>query len=504
MGAVVNEEAFCLKWNDYHTSLTSTFTELRAESDLLDATIFCEGQLVRAHKLVLSASSTIFRQLFRNNAQSLLQNSQTIEPVLLLWDVKAEDLKLLLDFMYQGQVNVAHENLNSFLALAERLQVRGLTSNIASNNPLRTSANPSLNNSKRPISNSESHRNENASPSPNPPMMVKRARPSEEDLVNEAQSVTTNPSAISIKQEELKVDNSEQQQTSAIYNATCSQFNTQFNQFYENNGHHTVAAASNQDGAVAGMQRQTAETDNAIPATSIIQGFGNSTGITPNAGIISATGEDFQINHQNLVDHKGKLYSPEGVVVINTGGHLSTASASSALVGSGTSTPTGLIIPHTAVIGNSALQSQQPPGAISVSTTGNNTGGSNSPSPTSGGQRGSNSGSVASSSSSNSSQNNGGVCIHCHKTFRQLRSHIQDVHCPTPTPCPLCGKMFSSKHKMFGHKYRSCPNRTRNLVRHLQDLDPPGASVNQGGQPQAASEDNNATSQQQQTHPSHF
>ena len=44
MGAVVNEEAFCLKWNDFHTSLTSTFTELRAESDLLDATIFCEGR----------------------------------------------------------------------------------------------------------------------------------------------------------------------------------------------------------------------------------------------------------------------------------------------------------------------------------------------------------------------------------------------------------------------------------------------------------------------------
>jgi hypothetical protein len=42
-------------------------------------------------------------------------------------------------------------------------------------------------NSKRPISNSESHRNDDASPSP--PMMVKRARPSEEDLVNESQSV---------------------------------------------------------------------------------------------------------------------------------------------------------------------------------------------------------------------------------------------------------------------------------------------------------------------------
>ena len=69
-------------------------------------------------------------------------------------------------------------------------------------------------------------------------------------------------------------------------------------------------------------------------------------------------------------------------------------------------------------------------------------------------------------------QNNSGVCHICNKSFRQLRSHIQDVHNPTATPCPLCGKVFQSKHKMFGHKYRSCPNRTRNLVRHLEDIDP--------------------------------
>ena len=49
-------------------------------------------------------------------------------PVVLLWDVKADDLKLLMNFMYEGQVNVAQEHLTNFLALAERLQVRGLTS----------------------------------------------------------------------------------------------------------------------------------------------------------------------------------------------------------------------------------------------------------------------------------------------------------------------------------------------------------------------------------------
>ena len=49
-------------------------------------------------------------------------------PVILLWDVKADDLKLLFNFMYEGQVNVAQERLSTFLTLAERLQVRGLTS----------------------------------------------------------------------------------------------------------------------------------------------------------------------------------------------------------------------------------------------------------------------------------------------------------------------------------------------------------------------------------------
>merc|ERR1719460_1039465 len=44
-----------------------------------------------------------------------------------MWDASARDMALLLDFMYNGVVNVKQENLNSFLSLAERLSVRGLT-----------------------------------------------------------------------------------------------------------------------------------------------------------------------------------------------------------------------------------------------------------------------------------------------------------------------------------------------------------------------------------------
>lgn len=39
------------------------------------------------------------------------------------------DLAAILDFMYHGEVNVKQDHLNSFLAVAERLKVRGLCQN---------------------------------------------------------------------------------------------------------------------------------------------------------------------------------------------------------------------------------------------------------------------------------------------------------------------------------------------------------------------------------------
>ena len=46
--------------------------------------------------------------------------------------VELSNLQSVLDFMYNGEVNVAKEELNSFLALAEELKVRGLTENQSS------------------------------------------------------------------------------------------------------------------------------------------------------------------------------------------------------------------------------------------------------------------------------------------------------------------------------------------------------------------------------------
>ena len=41
--------------------------------------------------------------------------------------LKSEDLCAIIDFLYCGEANVFQENLDSFLAIAEELQLKGLT-----------------------------------------------------------------------------------------------------------------------------------------------------------------------------------------------------------------------------------------------------------------------------------------------------------------------------------------------------------------------------------------
>ena len=114
------DEKFCLRWNDFQESLLSTLQDLRAQEDFVDVTLVCGegGQQIGAHKLILSACSDFFRHLLRRNPAP--------NPVIVLWDMGADDVRRILRFMYNGEVEVRQARLNNFLAVAERLRVRGL------------------------------------------------------------------------------------------------------------------------------------------------------------------------------------------------------------------------------------------------------------------------------------------------------------------------------------------------------------------------------------------
>ena len=120
----MSSEKFCLRWNDFEANISSAFRELRDDKDFFDVTIACDDDQIQAHKVILSACSPFFRNILRRNPH---QN-----PLLYLKGVKFTDLQSVLNFMYHGEVNVAQDELNSFLAVAEDLRVKGLTQNNSS------------------------------------------------------------------------------------------------------------------------------------------------------------------------------------------------------------------------------------------------------------------------------------------------------------------------------------------------------------------------------------
>jgi len=123
--AITMADQFCLKWNNYQLSLTSAFKHILEEEDFVDVTLSAGGNNLKAHKVVLSACSSYFRDLLKGI--SLWQH-----PVLVLKDVRFLELQSILEFVYLGEVNVEQDRLESFLKTAELLRIKGLTDGLQS------------------------------------------------------------------------------------------------------------------------------------------------------------------------------------------------------------------------------------------------------------------------------------------------------------------------------------------------------------------------------------
>ncbi|XP_037945138.1 modifier of mdg4 isoform X9 [Teleopsis dalmanni] len=117
---MADDEQFSLCWNNFNSNLSAGFHESLCRGDLVDVTLAAEGQLVKAHRLVLSVCSPYFRKMFT-------QMPANQHAFVFLKDVSHTALKDLIQFMYCGEVNVKQEALPAFISTAEALQIKGLT-----------------------------------------------------------------------------------------------------------------------------------------------------------------------------------------------------------------------------------------------------------------------------------------------------------------------------------------------------------------------------------------
>ena len=112
-------EKFSLKWNDYQSNWKQSLSGLRTDSDLADVTLISEDKVkFSAHKVLISSCSNMFK--------FILKGSSNANPLLYLNGVTSVNLGFILDYIYHGEVNLFQEQLDSFLEIAQKLEVEGL------------------------------------------------------------------------------------------------------------------------------------------------------------------------------------------------------------------------------------------------------------------------------------------------------------------------------------------------------------------------------------------
>ncbi|XP_053966652.1 longitudinals lacking protein isoform X2 [Anastrepha ludens] len=122
-----DDQQFCLRWNNHQSTLISVFDTLLENQTLVDCTLAAEGQFLKAHKVVLSACSPFFADL--------LQQQYDKHPIFILKDVKYQELRAMMDYMYRGEVNISQDQLAALLKTAESLQIKGLSDNRSGSTP---------------------------------------------------------------------------------------------------------------------------------------------------------------------------------------------------------------------------------------------------------------------------------------------------------------------------------------------------------------------------------
>ena len=118
--AEATDEKYTLAWTEFQSTFSNSLELLRRENAFHDVTLVSDDEVhMNAHKVVLSAASSFFKRLLKRHPHQ--------SPLLYLSGVQACDLQFILDYVYQGQVHLCQNQVNSFLVAAAKLKIAGLT-----------------------------------------------------------------------------------------------------------------------------------------------------------------------------------------------------------------------------------------------------------------------------------------------------------------------------------------------------------------------------------------
>ena len=103
----MDTEKFCLKWNEFEVNVRDSFKTFRNDQKLCDVTLATDdGHQVKAHKIILSAGSDFFSEIFSKCNQTNM--------LVYLKGIRKTNLENITNFLYNGETLITQNDLNDF------------------------------------------------------------------------------------------------------------------------------------------------------------------------------------------------------------------------------------------------------------------------------------------------------------------------------------------------------------------------------------------------------
>ena len=113
-------EKYTLNWHTFTDHLQLMFKDLYEEEKHSDVTLVSDDQTqFKAHKIVLSACSPVFKKIIDNNPSQ--------HPLIYLRGIQSYEMESLLQFMYLGEGKLYYKRMGEFINVAKDLQIKEIS-----------------------------------------------------------------------------------------------------------------------------------------------------------------------------------------------------------------------------------------------------------------------------------------------------------------------------------------------------------------------------------------
>ena len=122
----MDQEKYNLNWHNYSDHLRTMLHDMMKSNELTDVTLVCDDKIqFKAHKIVLSACSPVFK--------TILNNLQQSSAVIYLRGIKCQEMESILEFMYLGSTTFCQDSIEEFLDVAKNLEIKEISQTVEFN-----------------------------------------------------------------------------------------------------------------------------------------------------------------------------------------------------------------------------------------------------------------------------------------------------------------------------------------------------------------------------------